>query len=144
MACGSNVVCPRFHVDSLYSSPVTFGEDLLSKKFRFVEHGPPLQVEPFAKTKEDLQFYLDNVPDPAKQGLFPVNMWVTKMRIKHLGDQYPVWGSCCPGQISSAGFFLGIKEFLIAVRQDQELAKLAYQCATAVLHRRIDVNTYIR
>ncbi len=61
------------------------------------------------------------------------------MRIKHLGDQFSVWGACCPGQISAAGFLLGIKEFLLAVRTDPELATLAFKCATAVLHRRIDI-----
>ena len=61
----------RFRGDVLLTVTYTFGEELLTKKFRMVEHGPPLAVEGFAKTKEELEWFLENIPDSATRGLYP-------------------------------------------------------------------------
>ncbi len=111
--------------DYTKTTPVTFGEEILSRTFKFIDYGPPLMVEPFAKNKEELQFFFDNCPDPAKQGLFPLNLWVTKMRMKYLSDLMVIWGNICPGPLASAGFLMGIKEFVLAMRNDREMATLA-------------------
>ncbi|MGA2683359.1 MAG: hypothetical protein ABSF44_16365 [Candidatus Bathyarchaeia archaeon] len=128
----------RFYCDWIYNSPVSFGEDILTKQFRLIDNGPPLAVEGFAKTKEDMEYFYDNVPDPAASGTWPIHLWLNKMRVKTL-PELPSYGSACAGHIASAGFFMGIKEFLLAVRKNPELAILATKCVTKFINRKIDI-----
>jgi len=110
---------------------------VLTRKFRLVEHGPPLAVEGFAKTKEDMEWFLDNVPDPAIRGLFPVFLWTIKQLTKAF-PEIPHQGSCCAGPIASASFLRGQREFLLDVRKNPEMANMALKCATAVFLKRAD------
>jgi hypothetical protein len=127
----------RFPADQMIHVSTTFGEEVLTRKFRLVEHGPPLAIEGACKTKEDMAWYLDNVPDPAQRGLYPVFLWT----IKQLNKAFPEFvhsDSCCAGPLASASFLRGQREFLLDVRKNPEMAELALKCATAVFLKRID------
>jgi len=116
-----------------------FGEEMMCRKFRFIENGPPLAVEPFMKTKEDALWFLDNVPDHAIRGAcWPTYFWITKMGVKYVPDAIN-FGSCCGGQITMAGIFRGIKDFVMDVRNNPEMAELAIKCATAMLQNKFDI-----
>ncbi len=128
----------RFPFDAEHDLPVSFAEDLLTRKFRLIEYGPPLAVEPFAKTKEDLEWYLENMPDPALRGVWPNTVWTTKQRLKHMGE-FVITGGACPGNFSSAGILRGMREFVLDVRKNPEMARLTFECATNLLHRRLEI-----
>ena len=89
----------RFPTDFIIHVSTTFGEEVLTRKFRLVEHGPPLAIEGACKTKEDMEWYLDNVPDPAQRGLYPVFLWTIKQLIKAFPEILHC-GSCCAGPIA--------------------------------------------
>jgi len=127
----------RFESDMIALGPTTFGDELLTSKFRLVEHGPPLAVEGFAKTKEDLDWYYDNVPDPAHRGVYPSYIWTVKQCLKFL-PEFITTGSCCTGPIASATFLRGTKEFLMDVRKNPDMANLALKCCAKLLTKRID------
>ncbi len=128
----------RFLNDVCCFSPASYGEEVLTKKFRSVEYGPPLMVEPFAKTKEDLEFFDKNLPDPASRGLTPLTIWWVKQQVKHWGPMFPVRFEACSGPLASAGFLLGIKEFLLALRKQPDLADAALKAGTDLLKLRLD------
>jgi len=116
-----------------------FGEEMMCRKFRFIENGPPLAVEPYMKTKEDALWFLDNVPDHAIRGAcWPTYFWISKMGVK-LVPEAVHFGSCCGGQITMAGIFRGIKDFVMDVRNNPEMAELAIKCATAMLQNKFEI-----
>ena len=133
----------RIPSDSLFLLVQSYGEEQLTSKFRLVDHGPPLAVEGIAQTadaveaKANLEFFMDNLPDPANRGLFPLNLWITKQSIKTF-PEFLVRGCCCAGSIASASFLRGPKEFLLDVRKRPELANLAITCGTKYLLRKLD------
>ncbi len=127
----------RFQSDIIALGPITFGEELLTKKFRLVEHGPPLAVEGFAKTKEDIQWFMDNMPDPAHRGVFPAYLWTVKQIVKNY-PEFIATGSCCTGPLAAATFLRGAREFLMDVRKNPEMANLALKCTAILLTKRID------
>jgi hypothetical protein len=115
----------------------SYSEEVLSRRFRMIEYGPPLSVEPLVKTKEDAQFFMDNMPDPALAGTYPAYLWEVKQQIKHLPELVSV-GSVCPGTISGASFLRGIRNFLIDVRKNMEMAEMVVKCTSKWLHKKID------
>ncbi|MGA2682508.1 MAG: hypothetical protein ABSF44_12000 [Candidatus Bathyarchaeia archaeon] len=120
-----------------------FGEELVTRKFRFIENGPPLAVEPFVRTKEDALFFLDNVPEPAlRAGTWPIYFWEVKALMK-LVPEMPIVASCCGGPITMAGFLRGIKDFVMDIRKNMELAELCLKGTTALLKKKIDKQTEI-
>jgi hypothetical protein len=127
----------RFPGDMISHNSTTFGEEVLTRKFRLVEHGPPLAIEGACKTKEDMEWYLDNVPDPAQRGLYPVFLWTVKQLFKAF-PEFPQMGSCCAGPMASASFLRGQREFLLDVRKNPEMAELALKCALALFLKRVD------
>jgi hypothetical protein len=115
----------------------SFGEELLSRKFRMIEHGPPLVVEPFIKTKEDADWFMENMPDPALQGIWPAYYWEMRQCIKFFPEI--VWvGSNCSGPITAAGFIRGIREFLLDTRKNPEMAEATMKAATAFVKYKCD------
>jgi hypothetical protein len=127
----------RFPSDIVIHVSTTFGEEVLTRKFRLVEHGPPLAIEGACKTKEDMEWFLDNVPDPAQRGLYPVFLWTTKQLNKAFPEVVHL-DSCCAGPLASASFLRGQREFLLDVRKNPEMANLALKCATTLFLKRID------
>jgi len=102
-----------------------------------IEYGPPLSIEPLVKNREDAQFFMDNMPDPALAGTYPAYLWEVKQQIKFL-PEFASIGSVCPGTISGASFLRGIKNFLTDVRKDLEMAEIVIKCASKWLHKKID------
>ena len=127
----------RFQTDIACHISTTFGEEVVTRKFRLVEHGPPLAIEGACKTKEDMEWYLDNVPDPAQRGLYPVYLWTIKQLIKAFPELLHE-GWCCAGPIAEASFLRGQREFLLDVRKNPEMANMALKCAMAVFLKRVD------
>ncbi len=127
----------RFKSDFIQPISNTFGEELVTKKFRLIEHGPPLAVEPFAKTKEDMEWFLDNVPDPGHRGIYPLTLWITKQCMKIMPELLTE-GSCCAGPLAAATFFRGPREFLTDVRKNPEMADLALKCVLKFFLKKVD------
>lgn len=128
----------KFQTDFLIPYNYGFGEELMTRKFRQIENGPPLGVEPFAKTMEDAKWFLENVPDPAiRSATWPICFWEAETLIKIM-PELPYISSCCGGQITSAGFFRGIKEFVMDIRNNFEMAHLVLKCCTAMLFKKAD------
>jgi len=127
----------RFISDFCVPITNTFGEELVTKKFRLIEHGPPLAVEPFAKTKEDMDWFMNNVPDPGHRGIFPLVTWTAKQTIKFLPELL-TQGFCCAGPYAMATFFRGTSEFLIDIRKNYEMADLALQCVLKFFLKKLD------
>jgi hypothetical protein len=133
----------RIPSDVMMIAGYTFGEEVVTRKFRLVEHGPPLAVEGIAQTKDldeakaNMEWFLDNVPDPAHRGLFQVQLWTAKQTMKYF-PEFMTTSSCCAGSLATATFLRGPKEFLIDVRKRPELADLAIKCGTEFLLRKID------
>jgi hypothetical protein len=121
-----------------------FGEEMVTRKFRPIENGPPLAVEPFVKTKADAEWFVDNVPDPSiRSGCWPIYYWETKQLAK-ITPEIPQIGSCCGGQITMAGFLRGIREFVMDVRKgDEEMIALILKGTTEFLRKKIDCMTGI-
>ena len=80
---------------------------------------------------------MNNVPDPAIRGLFPVFLWTIKQLMKSF-PEFLHLGSCCAGPIAEASFLRGQRDFLLDVRKNPEMANLALKCATAVFLKRVD------
>ena len=127
----------RFQTDFLIPITNTFSEEVTTRKFRFIEHGPPLAVEPFAKTKEDMEWFLDNVPDPGRRGIFPLTIWTAKQTMKFFPELI-TQGFCCAGPLAMATFLRGVREFLLDVRKNHEMADLALKCVTKFFLKKID------
>lgn len=127
----------RFQADMCFPISNTFGEEVVTKKFRLIEHGPPLAVEGFAKTKEDMEWFLDNVPDPGHRGIWPLTIWTTK-QCMNLLPEIPTNGSCCAGPLAMATFFRGPREFLTDVRKNPEMADLTLKCVTKFFLKKLD------
>ncbi len=133
----------KFVGDYHFCSAVSFGEEVLTSKFRNVEHGPPLAVEGFAQTKDPaeakarLEFFMDNIPDPALRGYYPYYLWLVK-QISKINPEFPTLGSACTGPIASATFLRGPKEFLMDVRKNPPLAELALKAVSKYVCRKID------
>ncbi len=124
--------------DTIFPYNYGFGEELVTRKFRFIESGPPLAVEPFVKTKEDAQFFIENVPDPAlRAGTWPIYFWETKQLNKILPEA-PIWGSCCGGPVTMAGFLRGIKDFVMDIRNNMEMAQLCLKGTTMLLKKKVN------
>ncbi len=133
----------KFPADDFFFTPSSFGEEVLSRKFRSIAHGPPLVVEPFAKNKEDLEWLMDNLPDPNLRGLRPSYNWMCTEGKKIMGDVLPITMSTCAGAITTACFIRGVNEFLLDLRTNPEVAELALEIATIYQNKKIDSATKI-
>jgi hypothetical protein len=52
----------------------------------------PMEVEHFIRAgheEEDLQTFIDNMPNPASDGIWWASSWHVKMANKLIGDYYP-------------------------------------------------------
>jgi hypothetical protein len=133
----------RFLTDVIFCSGTSFGEEVLTFKFRNVEHGPPLavegvaQVKDLAEAKNRIQFFMDNIPDPAFRGYYPAYLWFVKQLMK-LNPETKMIGSACTGPIASATFLRGPKEFLMDVRKNPELAELSLKAVSKYVMRKIE------
>ena len=135
---GSVIWTSKFWMnDQVAPSNFSYAEEVLSAKFRMIEYGPPLSIEPLLKTKEDALFFLDNMPDPALQGTYPSYLWLLKQSFKFF-PEFPTSGSVCPGTISGAAFLRGIKNLLLDMRKNPEMAELILKCSSTFLHKKID------
>jgi hypothetical protein len=132
----------RFSSDLLFSMPWSFSEEITTKKFKMIEHGPPLAVEPIASNKEELEYFIKNVPNPAISGLYPLQLWTLKQRIKFL-PEFPAMVSNCPGVISGAAVLRGIKDFLLDLNKNPEMAALALKASVTVLKKRVDASAEV-
>lgn len=128
----------RFPGDILGIHTITFGEEYLSRKFRFIEHGPPLVVEPFIKTKEDADFLLENPLDPTISGSFAAHLWIVKQMVKIMGPTMPILGSTCSGPSAGSGFARGIREICMDVRKNPEMATAVFRAVTNWQNLRAD------
>ena len=129
--------------DQIWVYNYGFGEELVTRRFRFIENGPPLAVEPFVKTKEDAQFFLENVPDPAlRAGTWPIYFWEVKALTKLL-PEVPQVGSCCGGPITMTGFLRGIKDFVMDIRKNMDMAELCLKGAVVLLKKKVNKMTEI-
>jgi hypothetical protein len=133
----------KFPCDAIFCSGVSFGEEVLTSKFRNVEHGPPLAVEGLAQVKDPaeakarLEFFGDNIPDPALRGYYPYYLWFVKQIMK-INPEYGVIGSACTGPIASATFLRGPREFLMDIRKNPPLAELALKVVSKYVCRKIE------
>jgi hypothetical protein len=128
--------------DQVAPNNFSYAEEVLSSKFRMIEYGPPLSIEPLLKTKEDALFFLDNMPDPALQGTYPSYLWLLKQSFKFF-PEFVINGSVCPGTISGASFLRGIKNLLLDMRKNPEMAELILKCSSTFLHKKIDRMTNV-
>jgi hypothetical protein len=127
----------RFPIDFFQVLSASFAEDVMTKKFKQIEHGPPLFVEPFATTIEELKYFQNNLPDPSTRGIHHLTYWWGKMRVKEFPMVVQGIG-CCPGPLVGAGWLLGIKGLVTAIRKNPELAELAIVAANDLLKLRLD------
>jgi hypothetical protein len=127
------------HTDIMHIYNYGFGEELVTRKFRFIENGPPLAVEPFVKTKADAQFFVENVPEPAlRAGTWPAYFWEVKTLTK-LIPECPNKGSVCGGPVTMAGFLRGIKDLVTDIRNnDMEMVQLLFKGTVELLKKKID------
>lgn len=117
-----------------------FGEEMVTRKFRLIDNGPPLAVEPFVRTIADAEWFLNNVPDPAiRSGCWPIYYWETQQLAKRMPEM-PQVGSCCGGQITMTGFLRGIRNFVMDVRNgNMEMVELLLKGTTEYLKKKIDI-----
>jgi hypothetical protein len=135
---GSVIWATKFWLnDTINPSNFSYAEEVLSAKFRMIEYGPPLSIEPLLRTKEDALFFMENMPDPALQGTYPSYLWLLKQSLKFF-PEFIVSGSVCPGTISGAAFLRGIKNLLVDMRKNPEFADLIIKCSSQFLHKKID------
>ncbi len=123
--------------DQVAPSNFSYAEEVFSSKYRLIEYGPPLSIEPLLRNKEDALFFLDNMPDPALQGTYPEYLWLLKQGLKFFPEFY-LSGSVCPGTISGASFLRGIKNLLVDMRKNPEMAELILKCSSQFLKKKMD------
>ncbi len=70
----------------------TYAEDQLTRTWTMFPDAAPMEVEHFIRAgheEEDLQTFIDNMPNPASDGIWWASSWHVKMANKLIGDYYP-------------------------------------------------------
>ncbi|MFB0562252.1 MAG: uroporphyrinogen decarboxylase family protein [Candidatus Lokiarchaeia archaeon] len=112
----------RFGYDTYSAFRFSLGGKELGFEIEVTDFGIPMATSG-VKSVEDVNKL--RLPDPAKDGTLPWNLWMIKLLKEKLGDVIPVYGFIAEPSTAAMGEAMKMEEYFFAVRKNPELIHAA-------------------